>query len=162
MFDPSTIGAALTSAKAILDLLRNANDAQFALKISTEVVHLQSQLLTVQQQALALQNENQNLRDEIRQVKRAREEENSFQFLHGVYWKTSLFAPSDEDEDEEDEHGHPIGRTHWEGPFCPLCKDVDGKAVRLKSTGQKHGSELIWECEVHNTDYEAPTMQPRR
>lgn len=129
MFDPSSIGAAITSAKAILDLLRNANDAQLALKISTEVVHLQSQLLAVQQQALALQSEDQNLRDEIRQMKRAREEENSFQFLHGVYWKTSLLAPSDED--EEDEHGHPIGRTHWEGPFCPLCRDVDGKAVRM-------------------------------
>jgi len=69
MFDPASIGAALASAKAILDLLRNANDAQLATKISGEVANVQGRLIDVQQQALALQNENQDLRDEIRQLK---------------------------------------------------------------------------------------------
>ena len=66
MIDPTSIGAALASAKTIIDLLRNANDAQLALKISGEVANLQGRLIDVQQQALALQNENQNLHDEIR------------------------------------------------------------------------------------------------
>jgi hypothetical protein len=34
MFDPASIGAALTSVKAILELLRNASDAQLAMKIN--------------------------------------------------------------------------------------------------------------------------------
>ena len=69
MFDPASIGTALASAKTILDLARNANDAQLAIKISSEVANVQGKLIDVQQQALALQNENQKLRDEIRQLK---------------------------------------------------------------------------------------------
>jgi uncharacterized coiled-coil DUF342 family protein len=68
MFDPASISAALASAKTILDLLKNANDAQLALRISGEIANLQGKLIDVQQQALALQNENQSLRDEIRQL----------------------------------------------------------------------------------------------
>jgi prophage DNA circulation protein len=69
MFDPTTINAALTSVKAILDLLKNANDAQLAMKISSEVANVQGKLIDVQQQALALQNDNQTLRDEIKNLK---------------------------------------------------------------------------------------------
>jgi hypothetical protein len=36
--------------------------------ISREVAQLQGQLITVQQQAIALQNDNQKLRDEIRRL----------------------------------------------------------------------------------------------
>jgi regulator of replication initiation timing len=68
MFDPATIGAALASAKTVLDLVKNANDAQLALRISGEIASLQGKLIDVQQQALALQDENQRLRDEIRQL----------------------------------------------------------------------------------------------
>jgi len=68
MFDPATISAALTSARAIVDLLKNANDAQLAMKISSEVANLQSRLIDVQQQAMSLQNENHDLRDQIRQL----------------------------------------------------------------------------------------------
>jgi uncharacterized protein with PIN domain len=38
------------------------------MKISSEVANVQGKLIDVQQQALALQNENQNLREEIRQL----------------------------------------------------------------------------------------------
>ena len=68
MFDPASIGSALASAKAILDLLKNANDAQLAMKISSEVANLQGRLIDVRQQALTLQNEKQDLLDEIKQL----------------------------------------------------------------------------------------------
>jgi hypothetical protein len=155
MFDPASISAALGSAKVILELLKNAKDAQLAIKISTEVANVQGRLIDVQQQALVLQNENQELRDEIRQMKRAIEDENSFQFMHGVYWKTSTVLTLDQDEE-----GNRVKALHWDGPFCPLCKDVNGKAVRLKDGGQRKGTDVVWECEVHKTDYEAPTTQP--
>jgi hypothetical protein len=74
MFDLATINAALTSAKVILDLARNANDAQLAMKISTEVANVQGKLIDVQQQALALQDENQSLREEVRKLKAKLEE----------------------------------------------------------------------------------------
>src|SRR5579863_3702710 len=123
MFDPASMTAALGSAKIILDLLKNANDAQLAMKISSEVASLQGRLIDVQQQTLALQNENHELRDQIRQMTRAKEEENSFQFMHGVYWKTRIIRGV-----HKDEEGNQISEQRWEGPFCPLCKDADGKA----------------------------------
>jgi hypothetical protein len=111
-------------------------------------------LIDVQQQALALQNENQELRDELRCLKRAIEEEKSFQFMHGVYWKTRSVARTD----RLDEDGNPMGELLWDGPFCPLCMDAGGKAVRSKSTGQTFRSQPVWECEIHRTDYPAPNM----
>lgn len=65
IFDAASISAAFTSVRAILDLLKNANDAQLAMKISSEVANLQGRLIDVQQRALSLQNENQDLRDQI-------------------------------------------------------------------------------------------------
>lgn len=69
MFDPATINAALSSAKATLDLVKNAKDAQLAMKISSEVANAQGRLIDVQQQTLSVQDENQRLRNEITQLK---------------------------------------------------------------------------------------------
>lgn len=66
MFDPASLGAALTSAKVILDPAKGANDAQLAMRISSEIANLQGRLIDVQQQALSLQSENQQLREELR------------------------------------------------------------------------------------------------
>jgi len=49
MLDPASISAALGSAKAILDLLKGANDAQLAIRISGEVANVQGRLIDVQQ-----------------------------------------------------------------------------------------------------------------
>jgi hypothetical protein len=157
MFDLAGIGAALTSAKVILDLARNANDAQLAMKISSEVANLQGRLIDVQQQALTLQSDNQDLRDEIRRLKQAAEEEEQLVYQHGVFWKTSDALTLD-----EDENGNRIIGTHWDGPYCPLCKEVNKQAVHLKwfkHVAPKQPGNLIWMCEVHNVQYEAPTMQ---
>lgn len=62
MFDMASIGAALTSARAILDLAKNANDAQLSMKIGAETADLLAKLSEVQRQALALQSENQELK----------------------------------------------------------------------------------------------------
>ncbi len=69
MFDPASINAAIASTRAIVDLLKGANDAHLALRISSEVATLQGKLIDVQQQAMALQNDNQALRNEINQLK---------------------------------------------------------------------------------------------
>jgi hypothetical protein len=104
---------------------------------------------------LLSQAENHELRDKVRRLEKTIEEEKSFQFMHGVYWNVSTVLTVDEDEE-----GNRIKADHWDGPFCPLCKDMNGKAVRLKNTGQtsRRGAYVVWECEVHHTDYEAPPM----
>jgi hypothetical protein len=96
MFDASSITAALGSAKTILDLLKNANDAQLAMKISSEVANLQGKLIDVQQQALALQQDNQQLRGEIEKFR-------SHVHHHSVGWRVRPDGTED-------------------GPFCPVCE----------------------------------------
>lgn len=93
------LNAAIASLNAILSLLKNAKDAQLAMSISREVANLQGKLIDVQQQAIGIQDENQRLRDEIRALKHAAEDEESFQFLPGVYWKTFDALSSRLDED---------------------------------------------------------------
>lgn len=111
--------------------------------------------MTRSSKTLSLQRENQELHDEIRNMKQAADDEKRFQFLHGVYWKTSETLSL-----REDEEGNRITELRWEGPFCPLCKDSEGKAVRLKDVGgYQTGNDRRWECEVHKTEYRAPTMQ---
>jgi|SRR5271154_3455448 len=94
MFDPASFSAALSSVKTILDLLKNANDAQLALKIGSEVANVQGQLIDVQEQALAIQTDNQ-LRAEIEKYR-------SYVQHHSVVWRL-----------------RPDGKE--DGPFCPAC-----------------------------------------
>ena len=104
MFDPTSITAALGSAKTILDLLKNANDAQLAIKISGEVANVQGKLIDVQQQVLAIQEDNQQLRAEIETFR-------SHVHHHSVIWRVRPDGTQD-------------------GPFCPVCVG-DGRDMRL-------------------------------
>jgi hypothetical protein len=104
MPDMMAISAALASAKAILDLLKNANDAQLARKISAEVANVQGRLIDVQQQAIELQESNQQLRAELARYQ-------SFVHHHSVSWRKR-------DDGTED------------GPFCPICVS-EGCDMRL-------------------------------
>jgi hypothetical protein len=105
MFDPSTMGAALASLKAIVDLVKNANDAQLTLRVSREVIEAQGKLFDAQQQALAVQSENQQLRAEIGKFR-------SSVFHHSVNWRVLPDGPED-------------------GPFCPICA---GEGVDMRLT----------------------------
>jgi peptidoglycan hydrolase CwlO-like protein len=99
MIELTSIGGAITSARALWEIVKNANDAQLAMKISSELANLQGQLLDVQQQALALQRENEELRTEIKKIKQEAEESNGLQFQHGVYRRTRDVSTTETDED---------------------------------------------------------------
>jgi hypothetical protein len=120
MFDPASISAALGSAKAILDLLKGANDAQLAIRISGEVANVQGRLIDVQQQALDIQNENQNLRDEIRQLKaRLAEtvEAEPCPRCHKKGWHVESSAP-------DHDFGHAgINRRVYKCSFCDFTEN---------------------------------------
>ena len=74
-----------------------------------------------------VKDEIRDLKDQLRAIKEAADEEKRFVFMHGVYWRTSSVLLLDKDENGDRKKG-----THWDGPFCPICKDVNGNAVRLK------------------------------
>src|SRR5271157_4378445 len=79
------------------------------MKISSEVANVQGKLIDVQQQALALQVENQQLRAEI-------DKSRSSVFHHSVNWRVL-----------------PDGSEY--GPFCPVCA---GEGVDMRLTLRDH------------------------
>ena len=117
MFDPTTVGTAIASLKTIVDLMRNANDAQLSLKISSEVAQVQGKLLDVQQQALTLHGENGKLRAENDRLK-------SSVFHHSVNWRTLPDGLED-------------------GPFCPVCAG-EGRDMRLMMSRGIPVDQTVW------------------
>jgi hypothetical protein len=95
MADLASISAALTSVKTMWDLARNLQDTHVAMQISSELGNIQGRLIDVQQQALAVQEENQRLRSELDNYK-------SLKQHHSVIWREL-----------------PDGKE--DGPFCPIC-----------------------------------------
>lgn len=124
LLDPLGITSALSSLKAILDLAKSANDAQLAMKISSEVIEAQSKLFTTQQQALAIFAENRELHKELEKYK-------IFDFHHSVHWKTRPEEAQD-------------------GPFCPVCL-AEGIEMRLHlRSPHVDGRHLNFQCpKVH-------------
>jgi hypothetical protein len=104
MADFAGIGAALSGLKTMLDLAKGVQDAHIARKISEEVANIQGRLIDVQQQTLAFQQENEELRREIAAHK-------SFVQHHSVMWRKL-----------------PDGKE--DGPSCPVCI-ADRREMRL-------------------------------
>jgi hypothetical protein len=128
MFDPASIGAALTSVKALYDLAKNANDAQLAMKISSEVANIQGRLIDVQQQTLALQTENQELKAKILSLSNDKDFRDSLEFdPAGIYKRTG-----------------PSGTEL----YCSECLDRDHKRVRLLGGAPGTGTPF---CNVHGS-----------
>lgn len=126
MFDPSTMSGAFSSVKVIFDLLKNARDAQLAMKISSEVANIQSRLVDVQQQALALQTENQELKSKIQAFNDDKAFRDSLEYdPTGIYKRH--------------------GRDGLE-LYCSACLDRDNKRVRLQGGFPGTGTPS---CQIH-------------
>jgi hypothetical protein len=104
MADFGGIGIALSGLKTMLDLSKNVHDGHIARKISEEVANIQGQLIDVQQQALQIQQANQNLQRELDVIR-------SYKQHDSVIWRQN-----------------PDGSE--EGPFCPVCIS-DSRETRL-------------------------------
>jgi hypothetical protein len=146
--------------KTAVDLTRALRDAAKAGTIKPEefagrVGEIYDYIIDSKDALYEAKDEINGLKDQLRAIRQTAEEERRFQFLHGVYWRTSDVLSL-----KNDENGNRITETFWDGPFCPICKDVDLKAVRLKDTGgYQNSTDRAWECEVHKTDYRAPSMR---
>ncbi len=111
--------------RVIIDLAKNAKDAQLAMKISSEVASIQERLIDVQQQALELQTDNQDL-------------------------KAKIQAFNDDTEFRDSLEFDPVGIYTRQGPrglemYCSACLDRDNKRMRVTGTrgsGTPH-------CQVH-------------
>jgi hypothetical protein len=125
--DITGISAALGSLKTVYDLLKNANDAQLAMKVSAEIANVQARLLDAQQQALAIQEDNQALRTELEKYK-------TFTHHHSVMWRI-----------------RPDGKE--DGPFCPACnaERVDMRLTLVPQADQSRDYWLAW-CPKQHVD----------
>jgi hypothetical protein len=136
MFDPTAMTAALGSIKTIFDLLKDANDTQLAVKINAEVANVQGRLIDLQQQALTIQSENQELRAEIAKSK-------SYVQHHSVIWKLRSDGSQD-------------------GPFCPACIG-ENREMRLVLVPHFDQTRPFWSvyCPTSHLDHrvKAPALK---
>jgi hypothetical protein len=115
MADLASIAAALTSVRTIIDLVKNAKDAQLAMTISSELGNIQGKLIDVQQQTLTIQQENQQLRGELEKLR-------SYKHHHSVMWRQR----------NDGTEG---------GPFCPICIAEDREMPLALSPGSTQTKE---------------------
>ena len=83
-------------------------------------VEAQEQIMKLREAVLELQEENVALKQKLREAEDALKLKDELQFDGAVYWRTQA--------------GSRVG------PFCPQCFDVEGKLVRLQSSGD------VWIC----------------
>jgi hypothetical protein len=154
-----SIVAGAAALKTAVELTRALRDAAKAGTIKPEefagrVGEIYDNIIDSKDALSDAKDEIRDLKDQLRALKGAADDEKRFRFMHGVYWKTSDVLSLD-----KDENGNRITQTHWDGPFCPVCRDVNGIAVRLKDErGYQNSPDRSWLCEIHLTQYRAPTM----
>jgi hypothetical protein len=131
-------------------------DAKVRQELNGKIADLQSAVIQARQQSIEIQEKYDSAIREMKALKGQLEEKGREVFLHGVWWLTTEYRDNEESERQQEE----IYNTSWDGPYCPLCKEKDGKWIHLKPNGQTAPNDrFVYECEVHNTDYESPTMR---
>lgn len=83
-------------------------------------VEAQEQIMALREGALALQEENFNLREKVKSLEEALRIKNQLTFDGSSYWLTD--------------------GNKTEGPFCQHCYDTTGKLIRLQDWGD------TWRC----------------
>jgi len=95
-------------------------------------IELYEKLLTVQEEALELMEQNRNLREENSRLKGKLELKDSLMFKENAYYSI-------------DKKGN-----IKDGPFCSRCWDKDDKLVRMHKTDDRHLTRTIWcpDCKI--------------
>lgn len=156
------LGSALsglgTGIGALVGVADKINNAQLRQEMNGKIADLQSVVINARTQSMEVQEKYEAALKEVRALKAKLDQKSSEQFLHGVWWRT--FVVDKEEFDPEVGDNVLYGETHYEGPYCPLCKETNERWVHLKRNGQtaKGGTHLVYECEIHHTEYEAPDM----
>jgi len=150
-----TLGIALSSLKTIADIANTITNTQLRTELNGKIGDLLSAIFNARQQSLEMQEKYEAALKEVKELRATLDRKESEVFLHGVWWLTSSFL----DERRCETEGKEVYSTVYDGPYCPLRKERDQKFVHLKPNGQTApGGRMVYDCEVHNTDYEVPPM----
>lgn len=109
---------AIPNYQDILDLLKNGL-----------TIEAREKILELREAALRLQEENQSLKEKLKQLQGDSELVGEMHFEKGAYWLRTQTGDG----------------TNLLGPYCQVCRDRDKKTVRLHLTNAPGGG---WYCAV--------------
>jgi len=140
--DMATIVSAYSAVKNIKEIgevLLNAKiDADSKQRV-TEVIEklggIQDTLFYIREELLKVQEENHNLKVQVKQLEEKLQQKGKLQYIKPSYWVV------------EGETG--------DGPFCQRCYDAESKLVRLQE-----GSRDFWNCRECKNNYHGPNYTP--
>ena len=98
-------------------------------------IEAQEQIMALREAALELQEENQTLKDKIRELESKLSIEGQLVYEKPSYWL--------------------IQGDSKDGPFCQKCKDTDDQLVRLQG-----GKNDFWSCRACSSRFKGPKYQP--
>lgn len=153
----TVLGSVLGGLNSIASLADKINNIQLRQEMNGKIADLQGAMIKARTESIDILDKYEAALKENKRLREQLDEKACQVFLHGVWWKTaSVF---DEEQSEIDDKR--IFNTVYDGPYCPLCKERDEKWVHLTPNGQIGAARgtLVYECEIHKTDYEAPPMR---
>ena len=117
-----------------MSLLPNYKDIVDLLKKGS-TIEAQEKIMELREGALALQEENINLKEKISELESKLNKKNEVQYEAPFYWT--------------------MVNGKKEGPFCQKCYDSDGKIIRLQKI-----EEGNWHCKLCNNNYFEDSYKP--
>jgi hypothetical protein len=153
----TVLGSVLGGLNSIASLAEKINNVQLRQEMNGKIADLQSTVIKARTESIEILDRYETALKENKRLREQLDAKANEVFLHGVWWKTSsVFC--EEQSAMEDRH---IFNTVYDGPYCPLCKEQDQKWVHLKPNGQTGAARgtLVYDCEIHKTDYEVPPMR---
>ena len=104
-------------------------------------IELQERLMKLREEALALQEDNHQLRSRVAELEKKLKLHNDLVFEAGMYWLTKEDGKRD-------------------GPFCQKCHDTAGRLIRLQDGRERVACSdwLCFECQTtYGRHYDAPS-----
>jgi hypothetical protein len=128
MFDPASITALVHSVKLLGDLGKSINSAQISGQVDSALIDIRSKLLTLGEQALELQADNQQLRTEVETLKaNAR-----VVFEGNARWEHLQDGTVD-------------------GPLCDACWGFLSKRIHMQRDDRRNATDYVsYYCNHHD------------
>ena len=139
------IKTTIATLSAIANVAKEANKIELyhqVLDLQQRIMEAMAENTELLAKNAELTRENIRLRDEAAAAARAGAADSELVFKDDVYWRMD-------------------GESVVDGPFCPRCKDADGKQVRM--TDRKNGFTICVDCRhsIRTPGYVKPESQGR-